>query len=69
MNFSNIPPIQSENNNALLARRTKCEVWTRVMGYHRPVLSFNMGKKSEHYSRQHFSETASLNSDFCKKYA
>ncbi|HNP97855.1 MAG TPA: anaerobic ribonucleoside-triphosphate reductase, partial [Bacteroidia bacterium] len=32
----------------------KCEVWTRVMGYHRPVSHFNQGKKSEHYSRKHF---------------
>lgn len=33
-----------------------CEVWTRVMGYHRPVSSFNKGKKSEHYERRHFAE-------------
>lgn len=32
------------------------EVWTRVMGYHRPVASFNRGKKSEHAERQHFTE-------------
>lgn len=24
--------------------RQKCEVWTRVMGYHRPVSAFNKGK-------------------------
>ncbi len=30
-------------------------VWTRVMGYHRPVASFNRGKKGEHKERQHFS--------------
>ncbi len=28
--------------------RQPCEVWTRVMGYHRPVASFNIGKKGEH---------------------
>jgi len=49
--------------------RTRCEVWTRVMGYHRPVDSFNIGKKSEHYSRTHFSETAAANSAFAKKFA
>ena len=38
------------------AQRTRCEVWTRVMGYHRPVQNFNVGKKAEHYSRQHFVE-------------
>ena len=36
--------------------RQKCEVWTRVMGYHRPVSSFNKGKKSEHSERKHFVE-------------
>ena len=38
--------------------RTRCEVWTRVMGYHRPVASFNKGKKSEHRERQFFEERA-----------
>ncbi|WP_082708329.1 anaerobic ribonucleoside-triphosphate reductase [Thiobacillus denitrificans] len=37
--------------------RTRCEVWTRVMGYHRPVTSFNKGKKSEHRERRHFVES------------
>ncbi|MDP1682380.1 MAG: anaerobic ribonucleoside-triphosphate reductase [Burkholderiales bacterium] len=36
--------------------RQPCEVWTRVMGYHRPVTSFNIGKKGEHYERQFFRE-------------
>lgn len=31
------------------------QVWTRVMGYHRPISSFNRGKKGEHAERQHFS--------------
>ncbi|ACV26635.1 hypothetical protein Kkor_1216 [Kangiella koreensis DSM 16069] len=38
--------------------RQKCEVWTRVMGYHRPVSAFNKGKQSEHKERQHFKERA-----------
>jgi ribonucleoside-triphosphate reductase (formate) len=33
-----------------------CEVWTRVMGYHRPVSSFNVGKKGEHAERTPFRE-------------
>ena len=37
--------------------RQRCEVWTRVMGYHRPVSEFNAGKKSEHAARLHFRET------------
>ena len=36
--------------------RTKCLVYTRVMGYHRPVESFNIGKKGEHKQRTHFNE-------------
>lgn len=35
-----------------------CEVWTRVMGYHRPVSSFNIGKKGEHQERTPFQERA-----------
>ena len=45
--------------NALLPteKRTKCLVYTRVMGYHRPVESFNIGKKGEHQQRTHFTES------------
>ncbi|MDR0591924.1 MAG: ribonucleoside triphosphate reductase [Bifidobacteriaceae bacterium] len=40
------------------AEPTVCEVWTRVMGYHRPVSSFNVGKQGEHRERRHFAEPA-----------
>jgi hypothetical protein len=36
--------------------RTRCEVWTRVMGYHRPVSAFNPGKQSEQAERRYFKE-------------
>jgi anaerobic ribonucleoside-triphosphate reductase len=36
--------------------RQRCEVWTRVMGYHRPVSEFNQGKQAEHQERVHFVE-------------
>jgi hypothetical protein len=36
--------------------RQRCEIWTRVMGYHRPVASFNIGKQGEFHERRHFSE-------------
>jgi hypothetical protein len=36
--------------------RQRCEVWTRVMGYHRPVASFNTGKQGEFLERRHFEE-------------
>ena len=38
------------------AKRTKCVVYTRVMGYLRPVESFNIGKKGEHKERVFFEE-------------
>lgn len=37
-------------------KRTRCLVFTRVMGYHRPVESFNIGKKGEHEERLQFVE-------------
>jgi len=42
--------------DAVLAdeERQPCEVWTRVMGYHRPVASFNVGKRGEHEERRSF---------------
>lgn len=36
--------------------QSKTKVWTRVMGYFRPVDSFNTGKKGEHRQRKHFVE-------------
>ncbi|WP_455288272.1 anaerobic ribonucleoside-triphosphate reductase [Cupriavidus necator] len=39
------------------ALRTRCEVWTRVMGYHRPVSSFNTGKQGEFHERRFFTES------------
>ncbi len=36
--------------------RTRCEIWTRVMGYHRPTSAFNPGKQSEHRERLFFVE-------------
>jgi anaerobic ribonucleoside-triphosphate reductase len=37
-------------------KRQKCIVYTRVMGYHRPVESFNIGKTGEHRQRKQFTE-------------
>lgn len=38
------------------SKRTKCMVYTRVMGYHRPIESFNIGKTGEHRERVQFVE-------------
>jgi len=34
----------------------KCEVFTRVVGYYRPVQQFNDGKKQEFFERIEYSE-------------
>lgn len=36
--------------------RTRCEIWTRVMGYHRPITSWNPGKQSEQAERRYYKE-------------
>jgi anaerobic ribonucleoside-triphosphate reductase len=36
--------------------RQPCEVWTRVMGYYRPVEMYNTGKKGEFHERVEFIE-------------
>lgn len=49
-------PSNKEILEALKDKRTKCIVYTRVMGYHRPVESFNLGKTGEHKERVKFVE-------------
>lgn len=48
----------SDKNNEKIelqdSERQPCEVWTRVMGYHRPVSSFNIGKVGEYEERKFF---------------
>ena len=50
--------MQSNDIELTEDERQRCEIWTRVMGYHRPVSEFNIGKKAEHTARQHFRESA-----------
>ena len=47
------PPLRDEE-------RQPCEIWTRVMGYHRPVSAFNRGKKEEYAERVPFREAVAL---------
>jgi hypothetical protein len=46
---SNLPTLRDDE-------RQRCEIWTRVMGYHRPVSSFNTGKQGEYAERRCFVE-------------
>ncbi len=39
-------------------KEQSCEIWTRVMGYHRPVSQYNRGKKSEFRERRCYTEQA-----------
>lgn len=48
--------IRGESQQLRDEERQPCEVWTRVMGYHRPVASFNTGKQGEHAERRFFAE-------------
>ena len=36
--------------------RTRCEVWSRVMGYFRPTCAYNPGKYQEFCDRKTFKE-------------
>ena len=56
MNLTPDPECPSEPLTLSDDERQPCEVWTRVMGYHRPVASFNIGKKGEHAERRFFRE-------------
>ena len=47
---------KNEILDSLNNKRQKCIVYTRVMGYHRPVESFNIGKTGEHKQRRQFVE-------------
>lgn len=38
------------------SERQRCEVWSRVMGYYRPVSAWNAGKQSEQAERVTFRE-------------
>lgn len=49
--------------------RTPCEVYTRVMGYIRPVSGYNPGKRSEFYGRKYFEESKVDNSEFIRKFS
>ncbi|MBD3261846.1 MAG: hypothetical protein GF334_09315 [Candidatus Altiarchaeales archaeon] len=41
----------------------RCEIYSRVVGYFRPVANWNLGKKQEFSDRLAFSEEKSFDSD------
>jgi hypothetical protein len=56
------------NKEGKVVERVPCQIYTRVMGYLRPVSAYNIGKKSEFYSRKYFDEQKNSNSEFIRKY-
>ena len=46
-----IEVLEEEKKNV---KGTKCEVWSRVVGYLRPVENYNEGKKAEYQMRKKF---------------
>lgn len=46
--------------------RTRCEVYSRVVGYLRPVQQWNEGKQEEFKQRKAFNEKTCLNSEHVK---
>ncbi|MBS4773409.1 MAG: hypothetical protein KHX55_03940 [Proteobacteria bacterium] len=56
-NDNNMPRGQVPATILKDSERQPCEIWTRVMGYFRPLSEFNIGKKSEFFSRKYFKES------------
>ncbi|MDR3536974.1 MAG: anaerobic ribonucleoside-triphosphate reductase [Acetobacteraceae bacterium] len=54
--MNEITPVVPDGIELRDEERQPCEIWTRVMGYHRPVSSFNRGKQGEFGERVYFSE-------------
>ena len=67
LNMRSLAMTSSEILHALQAQRTRCTVWSRVMGYHRPVEGFNIGKKGEHKERVFFEENFNALKQCAKK--
>jgi len=72
MPYITVTPVFStcDTHGYLNGEQPKCptcgkttNVWTRVMGYFRPVSSFNLGKKGEHRERKHFLERRAESED------
>jgi len=45
-----------------MVRVIPCEVYSRVVGYFRPIINWNDGKRQEFFDRKNFNEKDSINS-------
>jgi len=57
------------NKDGLEVKRTPCQKYSRVSGFITPVSNYNIGKKSEFYSRKFYSMETSMNSKFIEDYS
>lgn len=48
-------------------KKIRCEVFSRVVGYYRPVQNWNTGKQQEFIERVTFSVDASMNNPITKE--
>lgn len=46
--------------------RTKCEIFSRVVGYYRPTMNWNRGKMEEFKDRKEFDEKTCMESQFAR---
>ncbi len=60
-NDDNMPRGQISVTELKDNERQPCEIWTRVMGYFRPLSEFNKGKKAEFLERKTFTESKCIN--------
>lgn len=44
-------------------KKVPCEVYSRVVGYFRPIQNWNEGKKQEFFDRQEFCEKTSVDTE------
>ena len=65
--YKDVEKVKVEGSDWKTYFRTPCQVFSRCMGYIRPVENYNLGKKSEFYSRKTFLESKIDNSDFIRK--
>ena len=52
--------METNENEEKEAKRQRCEVYSRVVGYIRPVDQWNPGKQSEYYDRVTFDSAIDL---------
>lgn len=63
-NRINEDDVESVDSNLIVtfkdgSQQQICEVWSRVMGYYRPMSEYNVGKRQEHADRKLFKEPKS----------